>query len=83
MRPLLAAALIVAALPIALPSASACHMPLAEPPTDDSGPEAIDPFDTPDEPHNRPADFHWHECGDGHAWLCAHTNQIDDCVRTW
>ena len=77
MRALLAAVLVAATLPLALPSAGACHMPL------ESSEEAWDPFDRPNEPHYGPADFHWHECGDGHAWVCVHDAAFDECVRTW
>lgn len=80
MRALVAALLVLAALPHLAPTTSACHAPMG---WSSSQGADVGILNRPDEPHHRPADFHWHECGDGHAWVCVHTRTIDECAQTW
>lgn len=75
----IAALLALAALPLAVPTTNACHVILESP----ARSWDVDVFDRPDEPHAGPIDVHWHECGDGRMWVCAHHAALDECVRLW
>lgn len=80
MRALLPLMLVLAALPLAVPTSNACHMPAS---FQSTASFQIDPINSPNEPHSGPADFHWHECGDGHAWVCSHNAELNECLQLW